>query len=260
MHCHYPIHLIMTKSIFFSLILTMVLTGCQQNAKQASAGYPAAEGFNMEASDSRAITIADSVMKAMGGYDAWKNTKIISWNFFGRRTHLWDKHQNRDRIEIPGQNMIIDLNIASRDGSVIHEGQSMTNPDSLDKYLQQGYEMWVNDSYWLVMPYKLKDSGVTLQYMGTDSTQDGIGSYKLKLTFDNVGVTPNNMYHVWVDSSDYLVRQWAYFPDRSSQEPRFVLPWKDYEKYGQILLSDNRGNNAISNIRVMDQWPEQAIE
>lgn len=247
----------MYKIISALLLTTLLAFGCQQSQKDQSAGYPAAEGFNAEASDARAIAIADSVTDAMGGYQAWKDTRIISWNFFGRRTHTWDKHYDRDRIEIPVQNMVIDFNINTREGTVMKDGQEMTQPDSLDKYLQQAYEMWVNDAYWLVMPYKLKDPGVTLNFVGTDTAQGGIPSYKLKMTFDSVGVTPQNMYHVWVDTTDYLVRQWAYFPDTSATEPRFVLPWKDYEKYGDILLSDNRGNNAISDIKVMKEWPEE---
>ena len=46
---------------------------------------PAAEGFNMEGSDPKAISIADEVMTAMGGRKNWNNTRYITWNFFGAR-------------------------------------------------------------------------------------------------------------------------------------------------------------------------------
>lgn len=233
----------------------MIIAGCQSTAEQQT-GYPAAEGFNKAASDERAIAIADSVMEAMGGYDSWSRTEVIQWTFFNNRVHTWDKMHGHDRIQIPERNMTIDLDIHSREGTVRHNGQEVTQPDSLQKYLQQGYEMWVNDSYWLVMPYKMKDSGVTLAYMGLDSTATGIPAHKLKLTFEGVGVTPQNMYHVYVDTTDYLVRQWAYFPEAGADEPGFVLPWNNYKKYGQIMLSDDRGNAAISDIRVFDEWPE----
>ena len=55
---------------------------------------PPAEGFNLEASDSIAIALADSVMQASGGRKAWDDTHYVSWNFFGFRTLLWDQiHQ-----------------------------------------------------------------------------------------------------------------------------------------------------------------------
>lgn len=249
-----------TKFSLLVICVVLGLAGCRspENSNETAAddaGYPAAEGFNAAASDDRAIAIADSVMKAMGGYENWTNTEIIQWTFFNRRTHTWDKKTGRDRIEIPDKNMTITFDINSREGTVVRNGQRVTQPDTVKKYLQQAYEMWVNDSYWLVMPYKLKDSGVTLSYMGMDSTRAGIPAYKLKLTFDSVGVTPQNMYHVYVDTTDYLVRQWAYFPEAGMDEPGFVLPWRNYRRYGNILLSNDRGNNAISDIEVLKEWP-----
>jgi hypothetical protein len=223
---------------------------------KGEAGYPAAEGFNAAASDSQAMAIADSVMKALGGYENWAQTEVISWNFFGQRTHTWNKAEGTDRIEIPGQNMVIDFDINTKQGTVTKNGEELSTPDSLKKYLQQGYEMWANDSYWLVMPYKLKDNGLTLKYMGTDSMQTGDPAYKLKLTFENVGVTPDNMYYVYVDTTDYMVRQWAYFPEAGMEKPGFVLPWEDYRKYGNIMLSGNRGENTLSDIQVMESAPD----
>lgn len=254
----------MARILFLLLLFTAFAISCQRTDKNEPAGtvnqstvYPPAEGFNSEASDAKAIAVADSVMQAMGGYEAWQNTPVISWNFFGRRTHTWDKHNGRDRIEIPEQNMMIEFDINSKKGTVMQDGEEVTNPDSLSKYLDNAYKMWVNDSYWLVMPYKLKDTGVTLKYMGIDTTMAGIPSHKLKLTFDNVGVTSNNMYHVYVDTTDHLVRQWKYFPEADMEEPGFVLPWNDYKRYGNIMLSGNRGQNTLSDIKVMEKWPDR---
>jgi hypothetical protein len=33
--------------------------------------------------------------------------------------------------------------------------------------------LWINDAYWLVMPWKLQDPGVTLSYVKTDTLQMG---------------------------------------------------------------------------------------
>ena len=246
---------------FLPVILSFILlAGCQidekPNEKEGVVqSNPAAEGFNAAASDEKAVAIADSVMNAMGGRKQWDDTNVIRWNFFGRRTHTWDKNRAKDRIEIPEDSLIIQLDLNTKEGTVTKNGEEITQPDSVQKYLQQGYSMWVNDSYWLVMPYKLKDSGVTLNYLGTDTTQTGQSSHKLQLTFEETGLTPENMYHVYVDTADYLVRQWAYFPDADANEPQFVLPWNDYQQYNGILLSGNRGQYNLTGIEVMQQWP-----
>ncbi|HYW35867.1 MAG TPA: hypothetical protein VE868_10705 [Balneolaceae bacterium] len=245
----------MRKQSLILLFFILVVAGCKQ--KQSSNSNPAAKGFNAKASDPKAIAIADSVMKAMGGRKNWDQTKIIHWNFFGQRAHTWDKATGKDSIYIPSKNMAIVENIHSKKGKVFENGKQMTQPDSVKKYLTKGYQWWVNDSYWLFMPFKMKDTGVTLKYLGIHKTQAGEPAYKLQLTFDSVGVTPQNKFWVYVDTSDHLVRQWAYFPKASMSKPAFVLPWKNYKKHGKILLSGDRGKHTLSNIKVMNHWPNK---
>ena len=216
---------------------------------------PPAEGFNQEGSDLLATLLADKTMLAMGGRKAWDNTRYIKWNFFGRRMHTWDKWTGKVRIEVPADELTILMNINTKEGKVMKEGQEI-NPDSLDVYLQKGYEMWVNDSYWLVMPYKLKDSGVTLKYLREDTTESGDPADVLSLSFKEVGITPENVYEVWVDTDSKLITQWAYYPDSSTLDPRFVTPWTDYDKYGDILLSGDRGQYKLTDIEVLKSVPE----
>jgi len=241
-------------SSLFLMFVTVVSCGQYDKAENANTNI-AAEGFNIEESDAKAIAIADSVMKAMGGYKNWKNTAVIQWNFFGQRVHTWNKQTGRDSIHIPSQNLKIDMNLQSQEATIYKNGGEMVAPDSVQKYRQMGYEMWVNDSYWLLMPFKLKESGVTLNYMGSDTTKEGTEAHKLQLTFDKVGVTPSNKYLIWVDESDYLVRQWAYFRNADAKQPGFTLPWKNYQKYDSLMLSGDRGVYQIEDIRVMKAWP-----
>ncbi|MEQ9007210.1 MAG: hypothetical protein RLP12_04960 [Ekhidna sp.] len=219
---------------------------------------PPAEGFDQEGSDLLATLVADKTMQAMGGRKAWDNTRYIKWNFFGRRNHIWDKWTGDVRIEVPKDDLTILMNINSKEGKAMKAGEEVA--DSLDIYLQRGYEMWVNDAYWLVMPFKLKDSGVTLKYLREDTTKTGELSDVVSLAFEGVGVTPQNVYEVWIDADSKLVKQWAYYPDSTSLEPGFITPWTDYKKYGEILLSGNRGKNHLSNIEVLEEVPEGTFE
>ncbi len=221
---------------------------------------PPAEGFNAEESSPFAVVLADQVMNSMGGRKAWDRTKVLYWNFFGARTLLWDKEQNRVRIDIPKSEMVIALNMGDMTGKVWQAGEEMVQADSLKKYLDRGKRIWINDSYWLVMPFKLKDSGVTLTYVGEDTTSTGIQADVVRLTFENVGVTPQNAYDVWIDYDKKQVRQWAYYSDAANAEPNFVLPWSDYNQYGDILLSGKRGERELSGIQVLKKAPNGAFE
>ncbi len=117
-------------------------------------------------SDSKAIALADKIVEAMGGEKNWEATRIVHWNFFDKRPWYWDKQTGDVRCDIPTKDVRIAMNIRSMSGSVYANGEIQTHADSLAKYLKSGYEMWINDSYWLVMPFKLQDPGVTLKSLG----------------------------------------------------------------------------------------------
>lgn len=212
---------------------------------------PAADGFNAEASDQKAIDIADEVMQAMGGRKNWDNERYFKWNFFGVRTLWWDKLEGDVRIQMHNSDSTkILININDGSGKVFLNGRESSHPDSLSKYLNKGKGIWINDAYWLFMPFKLKDSGVTLNYIGEDTTQTGFESNILQLTFENVGNTPQNKYLVWIDKSDNLIKQWAFYRENNMDEPNFITPWIGYKKYGSLLLSGDRGQRKISDIDV----------
>ncbi|WKN41223.1 hypothetical protein [Tunicatimonas pelagia] len=217
---------------------------------------PPAEGFNEAASDEKAMAIADSVMQAMGGRKAWDTTQYVSWNFFDIRTLLWDKQSGDVRIEVPRDSAIYLINVNSDQGKVAMGGEEITNADSLAKYVEQGKSIWINDSYWLFMPFKLKDSGVTLTYVGEDTIQGGDMAEVLELRFEGVGVTPQNKYQVYVDPNDYMVTQWAFYPTVEMDTPRFMTPWAEYKNHGSLMLSGDRGERDITDIEVIETIPE----
>ena len=219
--------------------------------------YPAAEGFNADASDARAIAVADATMEAMGGYAAWDQTRYITWRFFGGRLHVWDKWTGNVRFE--QDDLTVLMNLHTRSGRAWREGRALADAE-LQAALDRGYRSWINDAYWFVMPYKLKDSGVTLNYVGTADSQDGRPADVLELTFEGVGVTPQNKYRVWVDQETHLVSQWAFYPQASDSVARFIGPWNNWRRYGQILLSDNRGERSHTGVAVFADLPAAVFD
>jgi hypothetical protein len=250
-----------TRFILIFLV-SVLLFSCQETTPTEEAVSenqelynPAAQGFNLVASDERAIAIADSVMWAQGGRKAWSQSRYFSWNFFGARSLWWDKKAGDVRIEVPGDSLTILVNIHSLEGQVYQGENAVTHPDTLRQFMEQGKSIWINDAYWLFMPFKLKDTGVTLNYLGKDTTQSGIDAYKLQLLFEEVGDTPQNKYEVLVGSEDYLVREWSFYGNREDTVPAFTTPWEDYKAYDGILLSGERGKRDITEIKVYDQLP-----
>ncbi len=98
------------------------------------------------------------------------------------------------------------------------------------------------------MPYKFKDSGVTLTYSGINQSADGREADILELRFTNVGVTPENKYRVWVDRESRLVSQWAFYADAEDTELRFIAPWQDWQRHGHTICCLTAADNAATRM------------
>ncbi len=146
--------------------------------------------------DAKADAVAAQVMQALGGQAAWDSTRYLRFTFAGRRTHTWDRSTGRHRVEgksRDGKSFVILENLGTHQGRAWVDGKEAAG-DELKKMLETGYGTWVNDTYWLLMPYKLKDPGVHLAYAGED-TIGGKAYDKLALSFDHVGLDPRRPLH-----------------------------------------------------------------
>jgi hypothetical protein len=217
--------------------------------------------FNAAGSDQLAMDIADEVMTALGGRKAWDDTRYIRWTFFGRRTLLWDKFNDMVRIEMKGPSggpVVLIVNLTTREGVGYRDGVEIPGDDG-EIIVNNAVKMWINDSYWLVMPYKLKDPGVTLRWVRTYMGDDGHPFDVIQLTYDKVGETPQNKYHVHIDRTSGLVTKWEFFRDAHDDAPLLGTPWTDWKRYGGIMLSSGRGEMGLTDIAVYDEVPATAF-
>lgn len=244
--------LIGVRLLLFAVPCLIYLTGCSDNSKKDNAVT-----FNYKDSDPKAIEIADQVMEACGGKANWDNTHYVAWRCFGKRLNVWDKWTGDIRVE--SRISIILMNLNTMKGKAWKTGSEITDPDELKRALQYGYEAWMNDSYWVFMPFKLKDPGVTLKYLGEGEIGDKPVDI-ISVTFKDVGATPENKYHVYVDKESKLVVFWDFFMDASDQYPRISVPWQNYQKYGNILLSDDRGKEKHTDLAVFDELPASVFK
>lgn len=220
------------------------------------------------AADRRAEELARSVMKRLGGEEAWERTRYLTWNFFGSRRHLWDKTTGDVRIEWTdrdsGAATVVLMNVKTKRGRAWRDGEAVTDAEALAALLDEGEGAWINDSYWLIMPYKLRDPGVTLAALGERDMIDGRPAQVLELTFEKVGRTPQNKYHVYIADDSGLIEQWDFYASRDDAEPRFRIPWRGWKRHGRIMLSGDRGERSgraleITGIAVPDRVPEGAL-
>lgn len=213
--------------------------------------------FELRAQDVE--TLKAKVLEAMGGQKNYDKTRYIHWTFFGNQSLTWDKHKSRVRIDFLKENSVYILNLNDKSGKILKKGVEQTHPDSLNKFLEDARRIWINHSYWLVMPWKLGDPGVSLKYLGDTKTADGNDAEYLEMTFKEVGVTPNNKYWIYFDKKSHLITQWSHFSNFADEKPRFTMPWKDYKMFGKILLSGDRGERKLTDIAVYQKLDESVF-
>lgn len=235
-------------------VIFLIASGCTLSP-DSDKGNPPARGFKNENSDPAAVELADSIMAAMGGRSNWDKSRFFSWDFFGVRYFYWDKHKERVRIESKPDNAIYLLNLKTNEGKVSVNGREITDRDSLSLRSIEARRFWINDSYWLFMPFKLKDAGATIKYLGEDISLKGERCNVIELKHDQRGA--QHKYLIFVDLKDNLVKQWAFLNDLSQDSAVFIRPWDNYNKYGKIFLSSARSDGAGPNdVKVYDHLPD----
>jgi hypothetical protein len=212
-------------------------------------------------------SVVDHLTQALGGRPAWDNTHYIRFNFLGRRTHWWDKWTGRHRLEgdtKEKQHYVVIENVNTKEGSAWLDGKKLEG-EKAQEMVKNAYGAWVNDTYWLIEPYKLRDPGVNLSYAGEEKL-DGKTYDKLAVSFGTVGLTPGDRYWVYVNRDTGLMDRWEYIlQDMPKDGPPLIWRWEGWQKYGNIMLSPHRvqvgGDRKleISDIAVSDQLPDSVF-
>ncbi|MFQ3213639.1 MAG: hypothetical protein ACJAT1_000771 [Marivirga sp.] len=248
------------KKLVYTITLTSALFlffSCSKQAQETSDKALLSQeasidqaSFDASKSDPKAVLLAETVIAAHGGKEAWNKARYISWNFLGSRDLVWDKYTGLVRIDYPREESTYIINIQEDTGQVMLRNQLIKDPDSLINYIDRGKQIWVNDAYWLVFPFKLMDPGVELHYVGSDTTVSGKKAEIIALSFDEVGFTPENKYYAYIDPQTKLILQWDYFSKATDSLPSLSSEWTEYERYGDLFLSSGRGARKLGNIAV----------
>jgi hypothetical protein len=195
----------------------------------------------VKAADEKAQKVADQLMEALGGRDRWDRARFIHFTFTRQGKGLnitWDRYDGRYRLEATndaGVPFVVVMNLKTRQGSASLDGRSLEGAE-LSEYLNRASRMWAGETYWLLMPYKLDDPGVSKTYAG-EETAGNVVYDKIHLSFEKVGFTPADEFTVYVNRSTHLVDRWQ-FKLESGFEGDFQ--WSNWQRFGGILLATER--------------------
>jgi hypothetical protein len=220
-----------------------------------------------------AASIVESMMTAMGGRDTFNNLGALrfSFSFSARdtvrsfRTHWWDKRTGSYRIQgknRQGQDFVYLFNTNTKEGRAWLMGVEAEGDSARKAHLDRAYALFINDTYWFLMPYKLFDPGVHLAFDG-EATVGGSPVDRVKVTFDNVGLTPGDTYWAYIDRASHLMTRWGFILQDDKDEPEQLYDWTGWTDFGPLKFSTgrvkvddpDRSILNLENIQVADSFP-----
>jgi len=170
----------------------------------------------VKASNPKADVLAHKISKTIK-HSAYKKTRYIEWSFGGRRSYKWDKQNHI--INVSWSNTEVVLHPNNREKNILFIDGKETN-ENKEKLTKKAEDLFNNDSFWLVAPHKLFESGIIRNIAEID------GKEALKVTYTTGGTTPGDSY-IWILNDNYLpIKYLMNVP--SMKMNRVPATWQDW--------------------------------
>jgi hypothetical protein len=220
-----------------------------------------------EQRDPKAIEVARTMMQGMGGEEAWNAVHFVRFDFkvthggklVADNAHLWDRKDGRYRLEHTtkdGKRQVVLFRIGdyerNKSGEAYLDGKKMEG-DAARKVVDDAYGSYINDTWWLCMPWKWLATGVNLKYLGPQK-HGGAPADVVELTFGRVGLTPGDMYHAFVSQKSHLMTYWEYTL-QSKEKGAWDWQYGDYKGVklaSNHVSSDHKETINMGPVRILD--------
>jgi len=141
----------------------------------------------------QAEQLATKMLDALD-HDAYKNTSYIEWTFKKRHHFKWNKAKNTCEVYWKDYKVALDLNSPS--ASQVFQNEQKIEGKEAQELIEKAQSYFNNDSFWVVAPYKVFDSGTERSVV---TLEDGAEALLVTYTFG--GTTPGDSYLWHLDDS-----------------------------------------------------------
>ena len=185
---------------------------------------------NVEAVNEKANMLANKVLKAVQN-DAYKNTRFLEWSFGGKRFFKWDKKNNI--ADVSWDTIRVNLHTRNLEKSSVFlnkKEQEVANAALVKK----AWDIFNNDSFWLVAPHKLFEKGIIRSIQKVD------GKEALLVKYTKGGSTPGDSY-LWILDATYVPKSYKMFVPSMKIEGALAT-WDDWTltESGTLLPTNHR--------------------
>lgn len=162
----------------------------------------------------KAEQLADKVLQTLNK-PAYDSLEFIEFEFRNKNHYQWDKKKNTVMVKWDDQEVYLDLNRSVHSFSLLE---------------LRAYEFFINDSFWLVAPFKIRDKGTELRYVD-------LGDKKgLLVTYTSGGLTPGDSY-LWTIDENGVPESWQLWTSNVAIGG-LSFSWDGWWKYGEVWFSN----------------------
>lgn len=183
------------------------------------------------------LTVAQKIANAHG-FENWKNVTEIQFKFGQNRSWVW--HPKSD-----------DITLTTSKDTISY------NRKSLDSISTKADRAFINDKFWLLIPFQLVwDEDTTISDpVKAQAPVSKSEMNKITLTYsDKGGYTPGDAYDIFY-SDDFIIKEWA-FRRGNKPEAGLVNTFENYQDFNglKLALDHKKGegdwNLKLSNVKV----------
>lgn len=208
----------MIRLLTFFCLVTL-LSSCKPDVKVEN------EMKETISEEKKEATIAEKIAKA-NGFDHWQNANIVNYTFNVDRgdNHFersWSWRPKSDQVQLITGKDTVNYNRKSIDNLSIAADKS-----------------FINDKFWLFVPFQLVwDGGTTISESLKEAAPiSKTEMNKITLTYGNEGgYTPGDAYDLYY-GEDFIIKEWV-FRKGNSEEPTMATTFEDYEIFKGVKIA-----------------------
>ena len=193
--------------------------------------------------NSKANILAYRILKAIK-HEKYKKTRFIEWSFGGKRHFKWDKEKHI--VAVSWDTIRVNLYPREIDKSTVFFNEKLQ--EKVDSTIvKKAWDIFNNDSFWLVAPHKLFDPGTIRNIVSIDNKE------ALKVTYTTGGTTPGDSY-IWVLDENNIPKSYKMnVPSMKMNE--VPATWEDWitTASGTLLPTNhsfsNGGNLSMGTVK-----------
>ena len=213
---------------------------------------PAPEPSGAGAGAERPEAWVDRLWARLGGKDAYDRIRGLRFTFeveqgdhiYTSRTWLWDRERNRVRMDAgEGDGQItIQIDLATGRGVALVGGVRAEDPAEEEESVDYARDrFWSADSFWLLLPWKLRDPGVRLELLD-DYEVEGRPHKVIEMTFEpGTGVTSGDRFHLFLDAESAELTRFAFHLQSMREDQEMsIFDWDEWVEVAGVRFSTER--------------------